>query len=514
MLGGMTDPKDPPASRIVVALDGPASSGKSSVGSAAASRLGLRFADTGLIYRALTAVALREGVATDDATALVALVDRVALGEDGAGRLARVLLDGHDATDLVHTQAVDAAVSAVSRVPEVRAALLGRQRAMAAGGGIILAGRDIGTVVLPDAPLKLYLDATVEERASRRIAERGLDPEGDEANVVRDQLRSRDAQDRDRAVAPLRPADDAVVIATDGLHFEQTVELVVAAIASAAGARSAADAAPVPSAASLAAPAAPGPTRPLPSSRAKRNRVLEIAMNMDNAQTLLVRAVGLVARMGARAFARIRFEGLDRIPRTGPVILAANHISNADPVVMGAWITPALDHRRIHWLGKRELFDWPVFGWIAASCGVHPVERGAADVDAFRLAVRILESGFVLMIFPEGTRSPTGRLQEAKDGLAALALRTGAIIVPIGVSNSDAVWPKGRRMPRAFPRRTITVRVGEPFEVGRLVSPGTERRAAKAVATTEIMGRIAALLDPRHRGEYAGAVREDIAPEP
>jgi cytidylate kinase len=231
MLRVMSDLPVPPATRMVVALDGPASSGKSSVGSAVAERLGLRFVDTGLFYRALTALALREGVATDDAAALTALVDRVALGDDGAGRLARVLLDGDDATGSVHTADVDAAVSAVSRVPEVRAALLGRQRALTAGGGIILAGRDIGTVVLPDARLKLYLDASVEERAARRIAERGLDPGGADADLVREQLRARDAQDRGRAVAPLRPADDAVVISTDGLGFEQSVELVAAMIA-------------------------------------------------------------------------------------------------------------------------------------------------------------------------------------------------------------------------------------------------------------------------------------------
>ena len=239
MLPLMPSMPAPSATRVVVALDGPASSGKSSVGSAAAARLGLRFVDTGLIYRALTALALREGVATDDVAGLVGLVDRVALGDDGSGRLARVLLDGDDATGTVHTQEVDAAVSAVARVPEVRAALLGRQRALTAGGGIILAGRDIGTVVLPDAPLKLYLDASVEERASRRIAERGLDPEGDEANLVREQLRARDAQDRGRAVAPLRPAHEAVVISTDGLGFEQTVDLVAATIARAETAASA-----------------------------------------------------------------------------------------------------------------------------------------------------------------------------------------------------------------------------------------------------------------------------------
>jgi cytidylate kinase len=231
MLRLMPDQPAHPATRIVVALDGPASSGKSSVGSAAAERLGLRFVDTGLLYRALTALALRAGVATDDAAALVALLDRVALRDDGAGRLAWVLLDGEDATGSVRGGDVDASVSAVSRVPEVRAALLGRQRAMTAGGGIVMAGRDIGTVVLPDARLKLYLDASVEERASRRIAERGLDPDGDEAGTVREQLRARDAQDRGRAVAPLRPADDAVVISTDGLDFEQSVDLVVATIA-------------------------------------------------------------------------------------------------------------------------------------------------------------------------------------------------------------------------------------------------------------------------------------------
>ena len=216
--------------RITVALDGPASSGKSSVGASAAGRLGLRFVDTGLIYRAMTAMALREGVPLDDADRLVALAARVTLGDDGTGRLTRVLLDGEDATDDVHTEAVDVAVSAVSSVPQVRAALLERQRALAAAGGIVVAGRDIGTVVLPDATLKVFLDASVDERADRRIAERGLDPDGEEASLVREQLRARDYQDRNRAVAPLKAADDAVVIRTDGNTFAQTVDLVIEAI--------------------------------------------------------------------------------------------------------------------------------------------------------------------------------------------------------------------------------------------------------------------------------------------
>jgi 1-acyl-sn-glycerol-3-phosphate acyltransferase len=245
----------------------------------------------------------------------------------------------------------------------------------------------------------------------------------------------------------------------------------------------------------------------------RRNRVIEAAHRLDNAQTMLVRLVALVSRIGSRAVARIRVEGLDHIPASGPVILAINHISNADPVVTGAWITPALRHRRIHWLGKRELFDWPVFGWLAAHGGVHPVNRDAADVEAFRLATRILELGYVLLAFPEGTRSPSGELQEAKDGLAMLAIRTGAVIVPIGVNNSDAVWRKGQKLPSPFPRRTITVRIGEPFRIADVLPPDTDRKAAKSLATRAIMTRIAALLDPRHRGVYAEPIREEPAPE-
>jgi 1-acyl-sn-glycerol-3-phosphate acyltransferase len=245
----------------------------------------------------------------------------------------------------------------------------------------------------------------------------------------------------------------------------------------------------------------------------QRRRVLEAAYRLDNEQTMLVRMVALVSRIGSRAIARIRVEGLEHIPASGPVILAINHISNLDPVVAGAWITPALRRRRIHWLGKRELFDWPVFGWLAAHGGVHPVNRDAADVEAFRLATRILEQGYVLLAFPEGTRSPTGELQEAKDGLAMLALRTGAAIVPIGVNNSDAVWRKGQKLPLPFPRRTVTVRIGEPFRIADVLPPDTDRKAAKGLATIAIMTRIAALLDARHRGVYAEPIHTEPSRE-
>jgi cytidylate kinase len=215
---------------LIVALDGPGSSGKSSVGAAAAAQLGYRFCDTGLLYRAVTWLAEHRGVEVDDPVALSALVDEVELAPDGQGRLARVLVDGIDHTDEVRSPAVDSAVSAVAAVPMLRDALLARQRDLAAAGAIIMAGRDIGTVVLPDADLKVFLDASVEERARRRTQERRLDPASPAAQEILVALRRRDELDRNRPVAPLRPAPDARIISTDGNDFEDTVAALVGAI--------------------------------------------------------------------------------------------------------------------------------------------------------------------------------------------------------------------------------------------------------------------------------------------
>ena len=214
-----------------VAIDGPGSSGKSSVGMAVASALGYRFCDTGLLYRAIAWLAIRRGVALDDGPAAAALASEVVLAADREGRLSRVRVADEDVTRKVRGAAVDRHVSTVAREPEVRAALIPVQRALAADGGIVMVGRDIGTVVLPDAEVKVYLDASARERARRRTLERGLDPESAEAAAILADLERRDATDAGRAVAPLRPADDALILVTDGVPFDAVVERVVQRVA-------------------------------------------------------------------------------------------------------------------------------------------------------------------------------------------------------------------------------------------------------------------------------------------
>ena len=232
---------------------------------------------------------------------------------------------------------------------------------------------------------------------------------------------------------------------------------------------------------------------------------------LDNSINPLLSVLTFGGRIFGRAMSRVRFEGaLDELPTDGPLILAANHASNLDAPVIGAWLIPKLG-RRIHWLGKKELFDWPVVGWVAANGGVHPVDRGAADVEAFRLARRILDEGQVLFVFPEGTRSPDGSLQTAQDGLAALALRTGAPIVPIAIAGSSKVWPRGQKLPH--PGGRVTVRVGRPFRLADVLPSNVERRTAKTLATKAIMERIAEMLPPSQRGVYGTTGTAELGTE-
>jgi CMP/dCMP kinase len=234
MEAGMASTQDPGAGPTV-ALDGPASSGKSSVGAAVAAALGLRFLDTGLLYRTLTWLALERGLDPEDGAAIAPLAEAIDLGADDAGRLTRVVVDGRDVSGEIRTPRVDRAVSAVSRQPEVRAALLGRQRALAAAGAIVVAGRDIGSVVLPDADVKVWLDASAEERSARRARERGIDPASREGVAILDDLRRRDAADGSRTLSPARAADDAVHVRTDGNSFEDTIAAVLDVVRRATG---------------------------------------------------------------------------------------------------------------------------------------------------------------------------------------------------------------------------------------------------------------------------------------
>ncbi len=221
----------------------------------------------------------------------------------------------------------------------------------------------------------------------------------------------------------------------------------------------------------------------------------------DERLTWLIRATNSVGRLVYRCFAGVTVEGLEHVPRHGPLIVASNHISNADPPLIHCWLTPVLA-RPVHWMAKQEALEWPIAGPFMRANGAFGIRRGAADLEAFKLARRVLEEGRVLGVFPEGTRSPTGALQQAKDGVTLLALRSGAPVLPIAISGTEGMWPRGQRLPH--PRGHVRMRVGEPFVLKRTAGAG--HREDLATATDRLMLEIARLLPERYRGHYGAAV--------
>lgn len=213
--------------RRVIAIDGPAAAGKSTVARELADQLGILLFDTGALYRAITLKALRKEADLEDEKAIAKIAKKAkiklkpASAEDG--RPADVMLDGEDVTWTIRQPEVDANVSKVAAYPAVREALLAVQRENADGHAVVMVGRDIGTVVTPEAGTKIYLDASAEERARRRYQDMRRQGEEMDYAAVLDELRERDFKDSTRIVAPLKAADDSVRIKTDGLDVEEIV---------------------------------------------------------------------------------------------------------------------------------------------------------------------------------------------------------------------------------------------------------------------------------------------------
>lgn len=208
---------------LTIAIDGPSGAGKGTLARTVADRLGYRHVDTGAMYRAVAWKAQHDGVPLDDENVVSALADRSAIQQENG----TITIDGHDVTRDIRTPAIDRAATTVARLPRVRESLVRRFRELGTGGAVVMEGRDIGTVVFPDADLKFYIDASPEERARRRAADPAHTGGQGSLELVQNDIAARDQSDSTRSVAPLARANDAIYIDTTTMPIEAVVNRVM-----------------------------------------------------------------------------------------------------------------------------------------------------------------------------------------------------------------------------------------------------------------------------------------------
>jgi cytidylate kinase len=440
-----------------------------------AERIGSTVFDTGSLYRAVTDAALREGIDPADGKALSALAERMDIQITGRGA---VIVDGVDVSPRLRTPEVDRWVSQISAHPDVRSALLPVQRAIARERPVVMVGRDIATVVVPEAGVKVYLDATADERARRRHSELFAAGESLTLQQVHDEIVRRDTYDASRETSPLAQHRDALVVHTDDMTIDEVVDVIVEAFEKA--------------------------VEPAQPHLVKAPLTIELEPEQFGASARR-RLRGKVAYWmiwpWLRRVAHITQEGVGNIPPFGPLLYVSNHLHNLDPGIEFYAFT-----RPLNFMGKQELFDVPVVRQIAEASGGFPVERGKFDREALRQAEDRLKRGLAVGIYAEGTRSVTGALTEAKAGVGLLALKTGVPVLPVAITGSERLpfnGSKGKtaRAHEGEGRVGVHIIYGEPFYLPRTVDG---RKLSVAEATDIIMLEIARLLPESYRGVYAG----------
>ncbi|MBI4054834.1 MAG: (d)CMP kinase [Elusimicrobia bacterium] len=386
----------------IIAIDGPAGVGKSTVGVWVAKRLGFLFINTGEMYRALAWKALQEGVSPQDHQALAQLSERLRWDFVPREGVLKTALDGQVLDQVLASEEVSLASSLVAAAPGVRRHMRKLQRAIGESGGMVMEGRDIATNVFPDADFKFYLDASLDTRALRRhlqLHQRGIEMDLDQ---VRGSILLRDRQDSERQINPLRRSPQAIVVDSTRRTLPEVVD--------------------------------------------------EVLRHVQRRAGLGFAAYGFLlflVRFLARLIYRLEVTGLENLPRSGGVLIACNHVSLLDPPVVAAAIASI---RRPHFLAKREIFSWPLLGRLWRHFGAIPLNRTAADLRAVREALQLLKGGGCLVIFPEGTRGRGSRRKHPRGGVGFLAGKSGACVVPTRVINTD----------RCFRFRRLEVRLGRP----------------------------------------------------
>ncbi len=380
---------------IRIAIDGPGGAGKSSVAKAVSKALGIIYVDTGALYRNIGLYMLEHNIDPSDAERVAAALPEITLElkfEDGRQV---ILLNGVDRGDDIRTPECSMAASAVSAIPAVRDFLLETQRNTARKNSVIMDGRDIGTVILPDAEVKIFLTASAKARAERRFKE--LKSKGQDVTYkqVYDEMVQRDKNDSTRDVAPCVKAKDATLLDNSKLTEAETVAAILKIV----------------------------------------------KKKTKNTYPLYSFLKPIVAPIFRLLF-NVHVIGKENVPAEGGVLICTNHISAIDVISIGA-VCP----RQITCIAKKELFSVPVLGAIVRGLGAVKIDRGGADVGAIKAAVSAIENGKTVTIFPQGHRCPgvDPTTTQIRHGAGLIAYHAKCDILPVCINIKGAKYRLFRR---------------------------------------------------------------------
>ena len=390
---------------FIVAIDGPAGSGKGSITKIIADKMKLSCIDTGAMYRCVTLDMINKGINVEELDKVKDLLEKINIElKDDEGK---VFLNGEDVTDKIRSNEVNKMVSNVSAIREVRLKLIDLQRKIAKDKDIIMEGRDITTVVFPSADVKIYLDASVEERANRRFKqnqEKGIESSYDE---ILESIKMRDYNDMHKDFGALVQAEDAIYIDSSNLTIKQVTDKIIKII----------------------------------NDKKKEIKVEKKVYEEKPDSLFKTFQLNLVRKFMMlffyRPIYRIKIINKEYVPKEGAYIICANHVNMLDALAV-----VCSNKRKVRFVCKDSMFKNKWFAWALKSADTIPLNREKNDIESMKRIIKGLKNGDLLGIFPEGTRKGMEKNMKAKNGAAFFAIKSGVKVIPLGIQGSFKPFTK------------------------------------------------------------------------
>ena len=407
---------------FIVAIDGPSGTGKGTITELIAKKFNFQYLDTGATYRCVTLKMIKENIKLDETEKIKEMLKNIKIDFEGE----KVFLDGEEVTKKIREEEVTNLVSQVSHIGEVRSAMVELQRRMSEGKEVILDGRDIGTNVFPNAEVKIYLDASSEERAKRRFKqnqEKGIDIPFEE---VKKNIEFRDQNDKSAKIGALKQAEDAVYIDTTNLSIKEVEKKVSDVI------------------------------------KKKQKLIKKIengyVMTKDTKWKRFSRGFvkGFLGGL-YRIIYRPKMNGLENLPKDEGYIICANHMNYLDAAGL-----ILCNKFPIRFIAKADLYRFGILSYLGHLFDIIPVKRDKSDINSIKLCLKALKNKEILGIFPEGTRKGLEKNAKVKNGAVFLAEKAKVKIIPVGISGSFKPFTK------------VTFNYGKPIDVQEFKKDGSD----------------------------------------